>query len=173
MDIGDLLKWLLALVGAFGTGVGATLAVLRFRAEQRHVSVRLEAQYHQYPDGESRANMDAALFNQGRRVHVERIRVTIGDFTTSTTSDEPVWIDTGQSLRRSYDIDKLLSEADQVYEHYENGSKAPRNDIESVAVEFEDGEGHVHRARPDRRSRRRLKAWADAVRRDEASVAAP
>ncbi len=167
IDPADLLKWVLAVVGAFGTGVGATLAVLRFLAEQKHVSVRLEAQYHQNSDDESYASMDAALFNQGRRVHVDRIRVIVGDFATSTSADKPVWIETGQSLRRSYVIDALVHDADLTYDHFENGSKLPRRGIERVAVEFEDGEGHVHRARPDRQSKRRLKAWADSIRRHE------
>jgi hypothetical protein len=170
-DPGELLKWTLAVVGAFGTGVGATLAVLRFMAEQRHVSVRLTASYHEDPNNEPSASMDAALFNQGRRVHIERIRVVVGDFATRTSADKPVWIETGESLRRSYDLGGLLADADQVYDHWENGSQLPRKDIERVAVEFEDGEGHVHAAKPDRESRRRLKSWADTIRRDEARAA--
>jgi hypothetical protein len=170
-DLSDLLKWAVAIVGAFGTGVGATLAVLRFLAEQKHVSVRLRASYQDDPDGGPYANMDAALFNQGRRVHVERIFARVGGFGTSTSNDEPTWVETGQSLRRSYSLDRLLYEADQAYAHWENGTKLPREEIENVAVEFEDGEGHTHIARPDRNSRRRLKAWAERIRRVEADQA--
>jgi len=160
---GELLKAIGAAIGiavsAIASSIAAVIAFLRYRADQRHIVVRLKA-WKPSPEDPRNVSLKASVFNQGRVVFIEDVFLHLGGEYTNVRSDIdfPTEIATGRSIHVSFGLATFEADLESIRLQFDEPNEYSDSDIPKMRLRVADGEGHEHWARLTGESVRNIEA---------------